>query len=210
MKFILLLCFAITYFSSQSAFASKESLIKFFNEVTTLQARFDQVVTDEVGTTLARSSGDFYLQRPGKFRWDYLSDDPDISQGQQIYSDGKKITFFDPDLETATQRSLGDALEQVPTLALVQSGESIDEFFTIIDYGITDDLSWVGLKPKDENTAYKSLLLGFDSNKLRSIVLNDGLGNETRLTLADIKINKRIKRTVFNFSPAAGVDVISE
>lgn len=190
--------------------ASQARLDDFFNQVNNLQARFEQEVMDEAGTTLARSSGLFYLQRPGKFRWDYVSDDPDYSRGQQIYSDGKLITFFDPDLETATQRSLDDALEQVPTLALVQSGESISQFFSISDYAITDGLSWVGLKPKDENSAYQGLLLGFDATTLKSIVLTDGLGNETRLTLADVKTNGKIKKSVFKFDPAPGVDLIRE
>jgi len=192
------------------AHASQARLDKFFNQVDNLQARFEQQVMDEAGTTLARSSGLFYLQRPGKFRWDYVSDDPEYVRGQQIYSDGKLITFFDPDLETATQRSLDDALEQVPTLALVQSGESISQFFVISDYDITDGLSWVGLKPKDENSAYQGLLLGFDDTTLKSIVLTDGLGNETSLTLTDVKTNGKIKKSVFKFDPAPGVDLIRE
>ena len=95
-------------------------------------------------------------------------------------------------------------------MALVQSGESIRQFFSISDYAITDGLSWVGLKPKDENSAYQGLLLGFDATTLKSIVLTDGLGNETRLTLADVKTNGKIKKSVFKFDPAPGVDLIRE
>jgi len=210
MSLRLFICFALALALPQTVFASKDRLNTFFKEVTSLQARFDQVVMDEAGSTLARSSGNFYLQRPGKFRWDYIGEDPDFPQGQQIYSDGKLITFFDPDLETATQRSLVDALEQVPTLALVQSGESIEAFFTISDYGLTDGLTWVGLKPKDESSAYQGLLLGFDSNNLKSIVLTDGLGNETRLMLEDVKTNTRLKKSIFSFDAPSGVDVIRE
>lgn len=210
MKLKLVFCFVLIFVSPQVVFASKDRLMKFFNEVNSLQARFEQQVIDESGTTLERSSGNFYLQRPGKFRWDYVSNDPDVEQGLQIYSDGKLITFFDPDLESATQRSMLEALEQVPTLALVQSGESLEAFFMISDYGVTDDLSWVGLKPRNEDFSYQGLLLGFNSTQLKSIVLTDGFGRETRLTLADVKTNPKLKRSVFNFKPAPGVDVSTQ
>jgi len=190
--------------------SSEQQLAAFFAEVRTLEARFDQVVVDEFGSTLDRSSGLLHLERPGKFRWNYQSSDPDFPRGQQIYSDGKWITFYDPDLETATQKSLQTALDQVPTLALVQTGKAIESFFTITDFGLTDGLTWVSLKPKDENAAYQGLLLGFASAELRSIVLTDGLGNETRLTLADVRTNRDIKASTFEFTPDAGTDVIRE
>ncbi len=203
-----LLFFCLVFASA--AQASTDDLNSFFKNVKTLEARFEQVVVDEFGSTLDRSSGVLYLQRPGQFRWNYQSDDPDFPEGQQIYSDGRWITFYDPDLETATQRSLSQALEQVPTLALVQTGKQIEAFFTITDYGLTDDLSWVSLKPKDENAAYQSLLLGFDSSELNTIVLTDGLGNETRLVLSGVKTNSKVSSDVFDFTPGPGVDLIRE
>ena len=207
MKFKFVLSCLLVFISPSTGLASKDRLHTFFNEVTSLQARFEQQVIDEEGTTLERTSGNFYLQRPGKFRWDYVSDDPEVEQGLQIYSDGKLITFFNPDFDSATQRSMLDALEQVPTLAIVQSGESLDAFFNISEYGITDGLSWVGLKPKNEEFSYQGLLLGFDSTQLKSIVITDGFGRETRLTLLDVKTNPKLKSDVFSFTPPPGVDV---
>ena len=190
--------------------ASAQSLQTFFNQVQSLQADFDQLVVDENGMTLDSSQGVFSLQRPGKFRWNYLPKDDYSEQGQQIISDGDWITFFDPDLETANQRSLQQALKQVPTLALVQSGVDAGKFFTISDYGLTDGLFWFGLKPKDPDAVYQGLLIGFKNEELRTILLTDGLGNETKLSLRNVKTNIELAPSLFEFSAGENIDVIRE
>ena len=198
------------FFTSSVANASEAMLERFFIEVNTLQADFTQQIVDESGMTLESKSGVFSLSRPGKFRWNYANEDPEYPIGQQIISNGELITFYEPDLETANQRSMLNALEQVPTLLLVQSGESLDEHFSVTDFGLTDGLTWVALKPKDENAGYQGLMVGFAKEQLNSIVLTDGLGNETRLALSNVVSNPDLDGALFEFTPGKGVDVIRQ
>jgi chaperone LolA len=154
------------FIASSAIYASEAMLKRFFVEVNTLQADFTQQIVDESGMTLENKSGVFSISRPGKIRWNYSSDnyandDSDYPVGQQIISNGKLITFYEPDLETANQRSMLNALEQVPTLLLVQSGERLEAHFNVMDFGLTDGLTWVALKPKDENAGYQGLMIGF-------------------------------------------------
>jgi len=116
---------------------------------------------------------------------------------------------LESDLETANQRSMDNALEQVPTLLLVQSGQSIERYFNVTDFGKTDGLTWVALKPKDENATYQGLMVGFEGRDLNSIMLTDGLGNETRLRLSNVKTNTRLTKNLFVFRAPEGVDVIT-
>jgi len=189
--------------------ASEAMLRQFYSNIDTLQASFEQQITDETGFSLEDSRGTFSLSRPGKFRWDYLSDDPDVPLGQQIIADGQHIYLFSPDLDQVTRRSLQDALSQVPSLVLVQSGASIDQHFMISDIGLTDGLSWVSLQPKDQDSSYQQLLMGFNAGVLQVIELVDGLGNATRLTLSRVKTNIRLPKDRFNFEVPAGVDLLS-
>lgn len=190
--------------------ASEAMLRQFYKDVDTLQANFEQRVSDETGFSLEDSSGTFSLSRPGKFRWDYVSDDPDLPMGQQIIADGEHIYLFSPDLDQVTRRSLGDALAQVPSLVLVQSGADIDQHFMISDIGLTDGLSWVALKPRDENSSYQQLLMGFNSGVLEIIELVDGLGNVTRLTLSQVQSNIKLPKRRFEFKIPEGADFLSE
>jgi len=191
------------------AIASETMLKRFFSEVNSLQADFNQKIVDESGATLETKKGIFSFSRPGKFRWNYIGDE-DYSLGQQIISDGNLITFYEPDLETANQRSMQNALEQVPTLLLVQSGEELDEHFTLTDFDLTDGLTWVSLKPKDENAGYQGLMVGFAREELSAIILTDGLGNETRLSLSNVINNIELNASLFEFSPSDDVDVIKQ
>ncbi len=190
--------------------ASEAMLRQFFEDVETLQANFEQQVTDETGFSLESSSGTFSLSRPGKFRWDYASDDPDLPEGQQIIADGEHIYLYSPDLDQVTRRSLLDALSQVPSLVLVQNGADIDQHFMISDIGLTDGLSWVALTPKDKNSSYQQLLMGFNTGVLEVIELIDGLGNVTRLTLSQVQSNIRLPSRRFKFKIPEGVDFLSE
>ncbi len=209
----------VAFFSatfSATTMASEVMLRSFFSDVSTLQANFEQQVVDETGFTLERSSGVVYLSRPGKFRWDYLNDQQgssDLSEqtlSQQILADGEWIYLYDPELEQVTQRSLQDALGQVPSLLLVQTGANVDQHFVITDFGVTDGLSWVALRPKDVDAAYQQLMIGFNQNGLAAIELLDGLGNETRLVLSNVQSNTELELSVFNFDAPEGVDVLKE
>lgn len=196
-----------------AAQASEAMLRNFFSDVNNLQANFNQLVIDETGFTLERSSGKVYLSRPGKFRWDYFDNESSATDPvltQQILADGKSIYLYDPELEQATQRRLQDALGQVPSLLLVQKSTDVDRHFEIVDFGLTDGLSWVALKPKDSDAAYQQLMIGFDQAQIAAIELIDGLGNETHLSLSDVQSNDGIDSSVFVFDVPDSVDVLSE
>lgn len=188
--------------------ASEAKLREFLENVQTLQATFKQQTVDETGRTLDYASGKVYLQRPGKFRWDYQAEQG--IPGQQLVADGESIFLYDPDLEQVTQRSLQDAINQVPSLLLVERSSTLDNFFVIQDIGDTDGQSWVALRPKSADAAYQQLLLGFGSNNLQSIELLDGLGNSTQLELYGVKTNAPIDAAYFLFKVPDGVDLLSE
>ena len=201
------------FWLSLSAHASEALLEQFFVEVKTLQANFEQKVVDETGMLLEFSRGRLTLARPGKFRWDYAGTDAGTnpeSRGQQIVADGKSIYMYDPELEQVTRRDMRAALGQVPSLVLVQSGIDINEYFEVTDVGLTDGLSWVSLRPIDEDAGYQNLMVGFSGKQLDTIVLLDGLGNETRLSLSRVVNNPVIAADIFNFKVPAGTDVLSQ
>src|SRR5476651_2216321 len=65
---------------------------RYFSNLSTWSADFSQTINDESGKTLRSATGHLYLQRPGKFRWDYLK-----PAEQMVLADGKKLWFYDKD-----------------------------------------------------------------------------------------------------------------
>jgi len=74
-----------------------KQLKAFLKNTKSLTADFKQVLINEAGNPTQTSYGVFYLQRPGKFRWDYLK-----PFQQQIVSTSGKVWFYDTDLEQVT------------------------------------------------------------------------------------------------------------
>ncbi|GHA08269.1 outer-membrane lipoprotein carrier protein [Arenicella chitinivorans] len=188
--------------------ASEVMLRDFLKQVDTLQADFEQRITDEGGMTIETAKGIFSLSRPGRFRWDTASADPDFERGPQIVSNGESIIFYEPDLASANVRSFDEAVQQAPTIVLVQSGEKLDDVFTITDYGLTDGLSWVALRPKSDDAGFNELMIGFDNGALAQILITDMLANETRLRLTNVKTNQSLPAALFELELPEGVDFV--
>src|SRR5262245_20221542 len=76
---------------------------QFLHGLQSFEANFNQRLTDKSGRILDESSGRLAIQRPNRFRWDYLE-----PSEQVIVADGKRIWLYDPELEQVTVRRLDD------------------------------------------------------------------------------------------------------
>lgn len=180
------------------------SLERFFNDVHTYSARFQQVVLDEGLNTLQESSGSLSIERPGKFRWDY-----DTPYKQQIVGDGSKVWVYDVELQQVTVRRMTGALGNTPALLLAGKA-GLKRNFDVTDLGHQGKLDWVKLVPKTRDGGFEDIRIGFENGVIRSLELVDGFGQTTRITLHDASENKKIDPKRFAFVPPKGVDVISE
>ena len=169
----------------------------------TVQASFSQIVYDDAGAELGQQYGDFYLSRPGRFRWDY-------KEGQQIIADGKKIYMYDADLEQVTIRSVQNALGQVPSMLLVNDGTNIQQHFKISELPSDSGSEWVLLEPRQEEAGYDYLKISFSDGQISAIHLQDALGNNTQLQLTNVKQNIKLSSSLFKFAIPEGVDVLEE
>jgi outer membrane lipoprotein carrier protein len=184
---------------------ARDQLQRFFDEVTSFQGDFSQVLYDENGELIEENSGRVYLQRPGKFKWDY-----EPPSAQLIVSDGKEIVIYDAELEQVTIRSFESALAQVPTLVLVDGDANLEEHFDVIDMGPEGGLEWVAVRPLDDDASYEELRIGFRGNRLAGIHLLDGLGQMTRLMFTASVENAELGADTFSFVPPEGVDVLRD
>ena len=53
--------------------AGLADLQRFYSEIKSYSASFEQVVVDENLKLLEASNGEFSIERPGKFRWHYTT-----------------------------------------------------------------------------------------------------------------------------------------
>ena len=207
MKKNTLVCVALLSFNSLIAFAEDapvKQLKAFLNSTKTITANFKQTLINEAGDPFQTSSGLFYLQRPGKFRWDYTK-----PFQQQIISTTGKVWFYDADLEQVTIKKLDESVGSTPALLL--SGDvPLEDNYTIEQQGSEGDMHWVKLVPKSQDSTFKYVLIGLEKGVLSGMQLNDNFGQMTRIYFSNLKTNQDVNAELFEFTAPKGVDVFSE
>ena len=189
---------------SLNAAGGAEQLHRFVTTNSTLEARFEQSVLNDEHTQATRSQGVFYLQRPNKFRWDYS--EPEL---QQIVADGRQIWLYDPELKQVSVQSQESALQGTPALLLI-SGDPVENSFEVIDLGRRQNMDWVELIPRDEESQYVRVLLAFVNSDLLRMEMADKFGQVTRFQFYDIQHNPTFKSTFFQFVTPRGADIYSQ
>ena len=180
------------------------SLRDFFLNTSAMRANFHQVVNDKKGRKVQEVDGSMQLQRPNKFRWDYNK-----PYEQQIVSDGKQVFLYDIDLQQVTMRELSKALGSSPA-ALLAGGDAVEKSFILKNATRKDGLTWVLALPKDKDSGFDRVLLGFKADKLRKMEMIDSFNHITHITFDQVERNPVLQDSTFLFTPPKGVDVVGE
>lgn len=184
--------------------SSVESLKGFLNQTVSARARFAQMVLDKNMKVLQQATGTMEFSRPGRFRWEYVK-----PYEQTIVGDGTRLWIHDKDLNQVTVRKLDRALGASPAALLAGSNE-IEKNYTLANLGNQEGLDWLEAVPRDRETAFERIRLGFGKAGLEAMELRDQFGQITVIRFADVERNPKLSPETFRFVPPKGADVISE
>jgi outer membrane lipoprotein carrier protein len=180
------------------------SVKSFYEQTKSVRANFHQVVTDKQGRKVQEVDGEMQLLRPNKFRWDYQK-----PYEQQIISDGKQVWLYDVDLAQVTVRALSQSIGSSPA-ALLAGGAEIDKTFKLINAVGKGTLDWVSAIPKDKESGFARILMGFNANKIQELSLVDSFGHTTKIVFTQVEVNPVLEDKNFLFKAPKGVDVVGE
>jgi outer membrane lipoprotein carrier protein len=202
---ILTICGALAAMAattSDKPSAAASDVERYLSGVSSWSADFAQTIDDGHGKITRSAAGKLYLQKPGKFRWDYT--DP---SEQLILADGKQIWFYDKDLQQANVRDMDVSLASTPAV-LLSGGASVSSQFTVTALPKNAGLDWYQLIPKHADTDFQLVRIGFNKGELASMFLADKLNQITQVNFTNSKRNPTLAADLFSFTPPAGVDVI--
>lgn len=174
----------------------------FLTKVITFESRFDQTLQDADGTIIESTSGTLEIERPKRFRWSYAE-----PYEQWLVADGVNIWSYDLDLEQVTVKPQVEALANTPALLLGGSADALEQF----DFGdttIEEFTTWVRLEPKNKDSGFNGVVLGFMEGQLRRMVFFDNLEQTTLIALHDVRVNEPIDSERFEFVVPVGVDLV--
>ncbi|WP_420427065.1 outer membrane lipoprotein chaperone LolA [Algiphilus sp.] len=198
--------------SSKGAAPSTETatsaLQRFVDDVSSFEADFVQVQRDDTGFELERSEGHFWLQRPGRFRWEVRSPFP-----QTVVADGETLWTYEPDLAQVTRRPADAALAGTPA-ELLADGSALATRFRIVAPETETALEAEGaeqvvrLEPRSDDSDFQSVTLLLANGVPRALVFADQLGGQTTVRFSNITVNGDIAPERLRFAPPKGADVV--
>ncbi len=185
------------------------SVQKYYDGARDLHAHFDQVLTTTMGTK-KRASGDLWLKKPGRMRWDYAKPEKKL-----MVADGQTLWVYEPEDEQAFKQDLRSTSLPDSVAFLLGEGKLKDEFDVTMEEKPPADLAQPGetvlrLVPKHATGAYKALLFVVDpkTGSVNGTVVYDQQGGESRLRFSQIEANRGVDEGKFKFTPPAGTRIM--
>jgi outer membrane lipoprotein-sorting protein len=157
----------------------------YFNGITNLQGSFEQVDGNN-----KRSNGRFYVQRPGKIRFDYAP-----PSGLRIVADGSFLAIEDSDLKTVEKYPI----KSTPFRLLLADSVDLGRDARIIGVESQEGTLAISLEDKTGEAAGRIKLL-FDSGselRLKEWLISDAQGLTTRVTVNDIVAGRKVAADFF-------------
>lgn len=191
-----------TYADAEVDELGEKLVHEFLTNIKTLEGRFDQSLIDADGVIVETNSGTLEIQRPTRFRWSYTE-----PYEQWLIADGTNIWSYDLDLEQVTVKAQAEALANTPALLLGGSSDALEQF-DFAGTTIETVTTWVRLDPKNKDSGFNRVELGFIENELRRMVFFDNLEQTTLVALHDVKVNEPIDSTRFEFVVPDDVDLV--
>ena len=201
MRILQILVITLAFNAAAFAGEGKVLLDRFLTETQTMSANFTQILKTSDGRLLQESEGEFYLQRPGKFRWNYTQPYP-----QEIVSDGEHVWVFDVDLEQVTVQKHGTSNNNTP-MALIEDRASLESAFDVYEKGVDAGIHRLEMINKTRDADFDRVLIGLDQRGLRFIQLHDQFEQTTYIHFTELKSNPALEAGLFEFTPPEGVDV---
>ena len=180
----------------------RQALDEFLDGLSTLQAKFEQSVLDTENAKAGQMHGLFLLDRPGRFRWDYV-----VPRKQIIMADGRDVWIIEEDLKQVTRHYQKWALKGTPAAFLAMEA-GVDDDFEVVEIGERMGMQWLELIPRDPESDFNRILLAFADKQLLRLELNDKFGQISRFSFFEVQRNLPIDPQLFVYQGQDDWDVL--
>ena len=142
----------------------------------------------QIGAVNQRMKGKFYVQRPGRFRFDYARPSRQI-----VISDGRYLAVQDLDLNNEDRVEL----DQTPFRLILSSDVNLVRDAQIMEVQQSDDIIMIALQDINLFLATKPEL------QLKAWVTKDAQGIDTRVEISDLAKGVEFDADLFKIKPLA-------
>ena len=174
-KSILVLLLLTAFNLQANELSTQQQLEQFLAKTDSMSSRFQQKLVDQYGFLLQQSAGTLMMQRPGKFRWDYILPYP-----QNIISNGKKIWMYDSELEQVNIRPYDQVLATSP-VNLLDKKQKLEVEFIVEAMPSDEHQQWVKLLPRNTESDFKEMQVGMQNGNIKTMRFIDNFLQQTEI-----------------------------
>jgi outer membrane lipoprotein carrier protein len=152
------------------------------------------------------AEGDVYFKKPGKFRWEYKK--PEILN---YISNGETLWIYSPEDNNVWLGKSRDFFGKGSSANVLTDVKQIRNQFTVtLAESKDEDTSRIKLVPKSKSIGFTDIFLTIDthSHEITKIVSFNMNGEETRITLSNLKFQALNDDTQFNFTVPKNANII--
>ena len=177
-----------------------------------LQGKFTQETIIEGFESGFKSTGQFYLKKPGLLRWDYLE-----PSKEHIYVDGDAVMMYVPEHQQVVKGTLTQIAASKGPLALLLGVGKLSQQFTVVEPSepskSSQALPDLTLIPKpDGDTAPTinqiEIHLFADSYLIQTMTIFETSGNISRVNFNQIQVNQGLSADLLKFTVPPDVVVV--
>jgi len=177
-----------------------------------LQGEFTQETIIEGFETGFKSTGRFYLKKPGLLRWDYLE-----PSKEHIYVDGDEVMMYVPEHQQVVKGTLTQIAASKGPLALLLGVGKLSKQFTVLESPAASsdspkipDLTLIPKPDGDTTPTIKKILLQLftDSYLIKTITIFETSGNISRVHFDHIQVNQGLATNLLKFTLPPDVVVV--
>ncbi len=174
-----------------------------YNRAQTLQVHFSETYVVQ-GRGRKTESGQLFLRKPGKMRWEYES-----PAGKLFVSDGKEIYYYNPDAKRVEKMKLKEAEDMRAPLAFLLGRLDFNKEFRDIKAQQQGENTLLTAQPKSDKLPYNQVafLVTPQFQILKLSVTGQDLSVIDYL-FADEKINPSLNGAMFQFKVPPGVELV--
>jgi outer membrane lipoprotein carrier protein len=187
------------------------------SQVQDLSARFHQTATNRALGAVQEASGLFLMKRPGKMRWEYQKPEERL-----FVTDGKTLWDFRRADRQVTVHEVREAFASRAPLSFLAGDCELRRDFevTAVEHTGTTGAGVaraspptriLDLRPKAADAGVARILLEVNLQRytIEKTTLFDAYNNTTVIAFTDLKVNPGLSDLQFQFTPPAGVTVVT-
>lgn len=176
---------------------------KRYNSARTLQVFFEQTY-DAPRRGPRTESGELYLRKPGRMRWEYAN-----PKGKLFISDGKTVWLYLANQNRVERTKVKESEDMRAPLAFLLGKVDFNRDFSRFVARQKNGETWITAEPKSDRLMFRQIEFRVGPQfEILELNITDQMNAVMTFRFKSEKLNPPLSAALFTFQPPAGAEIV--